>query len=79
MRAAVYLGTRNLYRDMLSAQDITNEACAGRILELGSEYNACPYTDPTFEVKVRHFAARDDWRELPEVRRWRETPWRNIL
>lgn len=64
---------------LLSAQDITNQACAGRILELGSEYNVCPYTDPSFEVKVRHFAARDDWRELPEVRRWRETPWRSIL
>lgn len=63
----------------LSSQDIVNEACAGRILEIGSEYNVCPYTDMSFDVKIRHYAARDDWRDLPEVRRWREKPWREVL
>ena len=52
------------------SQDAMHKCC-DRVLELHSMYNACCFTAPTANVKIRHYAARSDWRKLPEVERWR--------
>ena len=42
-----------------------------KVLELPSDYNACMFTAPTNNVVIRHYANRTDWRNLPEVQRYR--------
>ena len=49
-------------------QDALNELCAGRILELPSEYNCCRFTKPCDSPRIYHFAAEPGWFERPLVR-----------
>lgn len=60
----------NTRRFRYVSQDAMNEICAGNILELPSEYNACRFTAPCANPKILHYADRKDWRGLPEVKRW---------
>lgn len=53
----------NTHRYAYVSQDCMNELCAGKILDLPSEYNACVLTAPTGNVKIRHFVGVPDWRE----------------
>lgn len=60
----------NTARFRYVSQDCMNTFCE-RIRELPSDYNACKFTSPTANVKIRHFADMANWRGLPEVQRWR--------
>lgn len=53
------------------AQDCMNEIL-DRVLELPSDYNSCYFTERTNNVVIRHFANRQDWRDLPIVKQYRE-------
>lgn len=61
----------NKKRYQYVSQDCMNELC-DRVLELPSDYNACFFTAPPTNVKIRHYAAQSDWRNLPNVRKYRE-------
>lgn len=52
------------------SQDCMNEIL-DRVLELPSDFNACYFTAQTNNIVVRHFANRQDWRDLPTVKRYR--------
>lgn len=52
------------------SQDALNIYC-DRILDLPSTYNACKFTAPTDNPKIIHYADRTDWRDLPEVKRYK--------
>lgn len=57
-------------------QDALNTLCQGRIRTLPAEYNVCDWTDPFCEKpKILHYAARHDWREEPDVQRYRAASW----
>lgn len=57
----------NTRRFRYVSQDAMNELCAGKILELPSCYNASALTVPTDEIKIRHYAGTQDWRERSEI------------
>ncbi len=44
------------------------------ILDLDSRWNSSKFTAPCEDPVILHYADRTDWRELPEVRRWRRSP-----
>ena len=49
-------------------QDCINELCAGKILELSSDYNVNNYSMPANHRKISHFAAIKKYWELPEFK-----------
>ena len=53
-------------------QDILNEICQGKILEIPSDYNVNAFTEKTEAVKIRHYAADPGWYDRPEVKKLRE-------
>ena len=59
----------NSYYRRYVAQDTITEYC--RVLELPSTYNSCKFTAPCGNAKIIHYADRTDWRELPEVTRYK--------
>lgn len=57
-------------------QDVFNYLCQGRIAEMDSAYNYCPWVvEPTKRVRIIHYAARNDWHDEPPVREYRATTW----
>ena len=57
-------------------QDVLNWLCQGRIAEMDSAYNYCPWTvRPGMPVRIVHYAARDDWRGGQIVWKYREMTW----
>ena len=50
-------------------QDAMQRHCS--FLDLDSKWNACKFTEPCPDPVILHFADRTDWRDLPEVRRYR--------
>ena len=62
-------------------QDIFNQKCKGKILEIGSEYNATNYTEPTNHPKIVHYAGMklEDWRKMPLVDHYYKVPWKDIF
>lgn len=50
-------------------QDVMQMYC--HIKELPSDYNVSKFTLPTDHPKILHFADRTDWRDLPEVQKYR--------
>ena len=62
-------------------QDVFNQKCKGKILEIGSEYNATNYTEPTNHPKIVHYAGmkHEDWRKMPLVDHYYNVPWEDIF
>ena len=62
-------------------QDVFNQKCKGKILEIPSEYNATNYTDPTNYPKIVHYAGMklEDWRKMPLVDHYYKVPWSDIF
>ena len=61
-------------------QDVMNFLCQGRIAEMDSAYNYCPWTvKPGMPVRIVHYAAREDWRGEPPARKYREMPWDEVM
>lgn len=62
-------------------QDVFNQKCKGKILEIGSEYNATNYTEPTNHPKIVHYAGMklEDWRKIPLVDHYYKVPWKDIF
>lgn len=62
-------------------QDVFNQKCKGKILEIGSEYNATEYTKPTNHPKIVHYAGMklEDWRKMPLVDHYYNVPWSDIF
>ena len=58
-------------------QDVMNCLCQGRIAEMDGDYNANDWTEHD-EPRILHFAGHSDWRDRPEVRVWRDTPWGEV-
>lgn len=52
------------------AQDCMNDVL-DKALELPSDYNACMFTARTDNIVIQHFANRQDWRDLPDVKQYR--------
>ena len=42
-----------------------------KIKDLPSTYNACKFTHPVLDPAIIHYADRRDWRDLPEVMRYK--------
>ena len=42
-------------------QDCMNIVCKDRILELDSKFNASPFTKPTDDIVIKHYAFRKGW------------------
>lgn len=62
-------------------QDVFNQKCKGKILEIGSEYNATNYTKPTNHPKIVHYAGmkHEEWRKIPLVEHYYNVPWTDIF
>lgn len=62
-------------------QDVFNQKCKGKILEIPSEYNATNYTEPTNHPKIVHYAGMklEDWRKMPLVDHYYNVPWSDIF
>lgn len=62
-------------------QDVFNQKCKGKILEIGSEYNATNYTQPTNHPKIVHYAGmkHEEWRKIPLVEHYYNVPWTDIF
>lgn len=58
----------NAERFLFCEQDCINNECQGKILEIPSCYNVNAFTKPTQDIRILHFAAVQNWRELPIVR-----------
>lgn len=61
-------------------QDAYNYLCQGRIAEMDSMYNSCPWViDSGSPARIVHYAARDDWRDNVEVHTYRDMPWAKVM
>ena len=63
-------------------QDVFSFLCQGRIHEMPSEYNAGHrWTKPANVVRIRHYAGdkAEKWRAMPEVAKYREMSWDDVL
>ena len=63
-------------------QDVGNYLCQGRIHDMPAKYNSCWWTDKNADgAVIRHYAgmSRADWCSKPEVARWRDTPWDEVM
>ena len=56
-------------------QDAINALSHGRMLFIGSKYNACPFTGDTTEKKIIHFAARNRFQNDPLYRKYNGEPY----
>lgn len=59
---------------VLPEQDALNELCKGKILDMDSKYNANPYTRPTDDPHVIHYAGLTEWYDMPEVKQYGNIP-----
>lgn len=61
-------------------QDVLNFLCQGRIADMDSAYNYCPWTvAPQMTVRIIHYAARDDWHDEPPAVKYRKMTWEEAL
>lgn len=63
-------------------QDVGNYLCQGRIYDMPSEFNANWWTNKNApNPAIKHYAgvARNEWINLPEVTKWRNTPWDEVM
>ena len=57
-------------------QDSASYLCQGFIGHMPSGYNSCPFVvNDGSPVRIVHFAARNDWRDEPVVRKYRDMTW----
>ena len=57
-------------------QDAMNYLCQGFIGRVPSGYSSCPWVvDDGSPVRIIHYAARNDWRDEPPVRKYRDMTW----
>lgn len=59
-------------------QDVANYLCQGRIVEMSGNYNVNDWTVSNSQ-KLFHYAGRNDWRGRPEVLRYKNMPWSEVL
>lgn len=74
--------TLNRRRYTWVEQDVCNYLCQGRIHDMPSRYNSCWWTDKNADgAAIRHFAGvpRDQWVSRPEVTRWRNATWDEVM
>lgn len=66
---------------VLKEQDAINIRCAGHIVPLRPEYNACRYTYDHVppEVVVRHYAYEHPWNERSDYKFYESMRWEDIL
>ena len=71
----------NARENQFVEQTAFNRLCQGRIYEMPSEYNACPYTLPCDKPRMIHYAAIpvQRWRDMPEVARYREMTFEEAM
>lgn len=60
-------------------QDAYNYLCQGRITEIDSAFNSCPWTVEGSKPIIVHYAARDDWRDEPEAVKYRNMSWSRAM
>ena len=60
-------------------QDAMNSLCADKILAISPKYNKSNWTEVPFEIKIRHFAHEDNWREDPLVSKYKIIDWSRIF
>jgi len=61
-------------------QDVANYLCQGFIKPMPSGYNACDFIiDDGSVTRILHYAARNDWRNEPEVLKYRDMSWDEVL
>ena len=63
-------------------QDVFNEFCQGRVLEMPSEFNYNDYVaKPMQEVRIRHYAGHgvNIWGYLPDVQHYLNMPWNEVF
>lgn len=63
-------------------QDVCNYLCQGRIHDMPATYNSNWWTDKNAaDPHILHFAgvAHDAWANRPEVTRWRDMPWDEVM
>ena len=63
-------------------QDVGNYLCQGRIYDMPSKYNSNWWTDKNADgAVICHYAgmAREHWIHKPEVVRWRNASWDEVL
>lgn len=58
-------------------QDVMNYLCQGHIAEMDGNYNANDWTKHN-DPKIMHFAGRGEWRNRPEVLKYKNTDWSDI-
>lgn len=58
-------------------QDVFNYLCQGRIREMDGNYNANDWTEHP-DPRILHFAGHNDWRNRPEVEKYRNMSWGEI-
>lgn len=71
----------NRHYFMWPEQDALNYLCQGRIACMPPAYNWCPWVMQSFTPvpRIVHYAARDDWRDEPPVRKYRGMSWREVM
>lgn len=62
-------------------QDVLNYLCNGRIGRMPPEYNWCPWVvrDGALSPAIIHYAARDNWRDEPIVKKYRNMSWDEVM
>jgi len=61
-------------------QDALNYLCQGFIVHMPSGFNKCPWVvDDGSPTRIVHYAARNDWRDDPIVRKYRDMPWSEVM
>ena len=72
----------NARRYSCCEQDASNYLCTPRVATLDGCWNSCWWTDKNAPgARIIHFAGVDDatWHARPDVTRWRETPWDEVM
>ena len=60
-------------------QDAYNYLCQGRITEMDSAFNSCPWVVDGGRPAIIHYAAREDWRDEPEAVKYRNMSWSRAM
>ena len=65
----------NTRKYIFADQDAINEKCAGEILEIDGDYNACDFTVHTMDPKIIHYAAVKDYAGNERFRAYAARDW----
>lgn len=60
-------------------QDAYNLFCEGYIKELDPKYNQTAYTPIVYHAHILHFAGYREWWGFPEVQKYREISWEEVM